>query len=307
MGKALTKASQPPQELNGSCLDQRNPRPMLVVISGTSLGSVYQIDARSTTIGRDDACDICLRDEGISREHARLELDDEHGVTLRDLNSTNGTFVNGVRLPCHPLRDGETVQIGPSAVMKYGVEDTVEDALALMDYESAIRDSLTGTYNKRHFLWSLRNECAIAARHDSVFSLILFEIAQYPEVQSTLGEEAAQSLLRRVAEVAGRSLREGDLFARYGEAQFATIFRNQSKKIVAASAKRLRRSVEACSFEWECQRFPLSISLGVSTCESAVFSDPQELLSEASFRPQALLAIDDAPHQGPDRLRSCTA
>jgi DNA-binding winged helix-turn-helix (wHTH) protein len=65
-------------------------------------------------IGRNPECSIWVDAAGVSRRHARLRLDAEHGAaTIEDLGSTNGTFVNEARIESpSPLRDGDLVHLG---------------------------------------------------------------------------------------------------------------------------------------------------------------------------------------------------
>jgi len=65
-------------------------------------------------IGRNPECGIWVEAAGVSRRHARLQLDAEHGVAaIEDLGSTNGTFVNDARVESPlPLRDGDVVHLG---------------------------------------------------------------------------------------------------------------------------------------------------------------------------------------------------
>lgn len=74
------------------------------------VGRVVPIEAE-TTIGRDQ-CDVLLPDPEVSRRHAALmELEGEPAI--EDLDSMNGTFVNGVRIEVPTvLREGDSVQLG---------------------------------------------------------------------------------------------------------------------------------------------------------------------------------------------------
>ena len=72
-------------------------------------------------IGRGEACDLILPDLLVSREHARLMLGPD-GPLLEDLNSINGTFVNGRRIGRIRLRDGDVIRLG-------GIEITLEPLL----------------------------------------------------------------------------------------------------------------------------------------------------------------------------------
>jgi pSer/pThr/pTyr-binding forkhead associated (FHA) protein len=73
----------------------------------------YEISAVETLIGRNPTTDITLLDEGISREHAIIQYDEEtDAFSVEDLQSTNGTKVNGKRVRSAVLNHGDEVQVG---------------------------------------------------------------------------------------------------------------------------------------------------------------------------------------------------
>ncbi len=81
------------------------------VVRGPFAGTILEV-RRRTVVGRDPACDIALPDASISREHA-IFLDDGVLLTVADVASTNGTFVNGVQIkkPTE-LSIGDTIRLG---------------------------------------------------------------------------------------------------------------------------------------------------------------------------------------------------
>ncbi|MEE8422724.1 MAG: FHA domain-containing protein [Dehalococcoidia bacterium] len=74
----------------------------------------------SIVVGRASACDVVLADSGVSREHARIEVD-ASGVTIHDLKSRNGTWVNGEQTDGVKLEPGDEIGIGrlTLAVMEF--------------------------------------------------------------------------------------------------------------------------------------------------------------------------------------------
>ncbi|MEN8182110.1 MAG: FHA domain-containing protein [Myxococcota bacterium] len=91
----------------------QRPRGILVIRNGGFDGMQYELGEDETLIGRNPTTDITLLDEGISREHAILVFDDSaDAFTIEDLQSTNGTKVNGKRVRGAPLNHGDTIQIG---------------------------------------------------------------------------------------------------------------------------------------------------------------------------------------------------
>lgn len=86
----------------------------LVGLSGPQKGRSYPIATTGITLGRSSACDIVLTDSCVSGKHAWIGLVDGK-VTLRDLQSTNGTFLNAqlrTSISEAPLRPGDTIFIG---------------------------------------------------------------------------------------------------------------------------------------------------------------------------------------------------
>ncbi|MCE5202991.1 MAG: FHA domain-containing protein [Actinomycetia bacterium] len=85
--------------------------PMLVVRKGVEVGERFYLDQPVLTIGRDPESDIFLNDVTVSRAHAILDSSAD-GVTIEDVGSLNGTYVNGMRVDKASLRSGDTVQVG---------------------------------------------------------------------------------------------------------------------------------------------------------------------------------------------------
>jgi pSer/pThr/pTyr-binding forkhead associated (FHA) protein len=90
----------------------------LIVIEGPDADSSFDVDAMTATrllLGKSPACDFRLADQEVSRRHASLELTGRR-LRLRDLGSTNGTFVDGIAVVDAFLRGGEIVRIGTTAI-----------------------------------------------------------------------------------------------------------------------------------------------------------------------------------------------
>lgn len=83
----------------------------------------YDIVKPDMTIGRSSSCDIQILTHFVSREHARLELDEDR-VTLEDLGSTNGVFVNAVRVDRQILQHGDWVTIGETQFRFLDAQDS---------------------------------------------------------------------------------------------------------------------------------------------------------------------------------------
>jgi transcriptional regulator with GAF, ATPase, and Fis domain len=105
LAKTLVVSAQLPKKL------PRVRRTVLVVASGDQQGREYAVDKDVFVIGKGDSVDLKLDDPATSRRHCEIRAD-EHGYSIVDLNSTNGTFVNGVRISNAYLNPGAELQFG---------------------------------------------------------------------------------------------------------------------------------------------------------------------------------------------------
>ena len=92
-----------------------NKRLSLAVLQGASAGQIFPVEKPVVIMGRSDA-DIVLADAEVSRNHARIEV---RGATilLRDLKSTNGTYVNEQRVTVTPIENQSEFRIGATTLM----------------------------------------------------------------------------------------------------------------------------------------------------------------------------------------------
>jgi pSer/pThr/pTyr-binding forkhead associated (FHA) protein len=103
-----------PQQAAAAGLTRKPPSRLVVVKSPTlRVGDNHELDSTALTVGRSSANDIELREDGFaSASHARFEPRRD-GVWIEDVGSTNGTFVNGVRLSePRKLAPGDLVRVG---------------------------------------------------------------------------------------------------------------------------------------------------------------------------------------------------
>ena len=100
----------------------------LFVIRGNNQGTRFELDEGRAGLGRDAACAVQLHDTEVSRHHADIAWT-EGAHVLTDLNSSNGTFVNGQRVRRHTLSSGDQIQIGGTLMLYTGPSDEPDTAL----------------------------------------------------------------------------------------------------------------------------------------------------------------------------------
>jgi diguanylate cyclase (GGDEF)-like protein len=238
----------------------------LLVLSGPQLGEVHPLEAgRSYVIGRADGCDITLRDDGISRRHAAVQVEAEgEGAVIRDLGSVNGTYVGGTRVGEARLFDGIRIQLGVQTTLKLVWTDELEARYQMRLAESALRDPLTGLYNRRHFEERVGAELAAAQRHGRAVSLLVLDVDRFKSINDRYGHLAGDEALRMIASVLRETLRREDVVARYGGEEFVVIARETGLGGGGALGERIRGAVERARLTWQGHDVGLTVSIGVT-------------------------------------------
>jgi diguanylate cyclase (GGDEF)-like protein len=163
--------------------------------------------------------------------------------------------------------------------------------------QQALRDPLTGMYNRRFLHEALELELRRAKRKGWPVGLVMIDIDNFKLFNDTYGHAAGDSLIRKVAESLQSTVRSNDVLCRYGGDEFCLIMPEASPMDIALWAARRRSGAERLSFEWEGKTLPFpTLSLGAAAfpgCET----------SDALFR-GADTALYAAKADGRDQLKS---
>jgi diguanylate cyclase (GGDEF)-like protein len=252
----------------------------LVVIGGIDVGNTIPLVRDSVVLGRDPECDGILRDDGISRKHAEVVRDKTGDFVVRDLGSTNGIFVDGERVAQHRLRDGDKVLLGRRTVLKFSMQDEIETAFQQQMYSSAVRDGLTGAFNRRYFDERVTAELSYARRHRSPVSVLMIDLDHFKKVNDTFGHLAGDQVLEAVARSIAETIRTEDVFARYGGEEFVIIAREVDEVGGLAFGERLRRIIEDIKIlAPNGERISVTVSVGVATVPKGRAVDSAEVIS----------------------------
>ncbi len=256
-------------------------RASIVVLAGTNVGEMYRVETIEMVIGRASNASVRLSDDGISRRHARIV---EEGGThyLEDLGSANGTMVNGLRIGArHKLEDGDKIRLGPATILKFGYTDDIEESFTERMINAAMRDGMTGAFNKKFFLDRLDSELSYARRHQFDLSLLLFDVDFFKRINDGYGHLAGDNVLKKLAQVTMAALRTEDIFSRYGGEEFAILCRGVKLQHAGVLGERLRSSVETSIFEHEGRNLPVTISIGVAAYPNCPVETPSQLIAAA--------------------------
>ncbi len=241
----------------------RRDRAYLIVLAGENLGQMFPIREAETVIGRAADASVRLKDDGVSRRHARI-LNKDGEVMVEDMKSANGTLLNGQRVDRAELQDGDKIQVGSTTILKFTYADRLEEDFQQKMYEAALHDGLTRAYTKRYFLDRMPTEIAYARRHSTPLSLLMLDVDHFKKVNDTHGHPAGDYVLVLLAQLISSALRTEDIFARYGGEEFLVLCRGASVDNAALLAERLRARIETAAFEYQETPIPVTISIGVA-------------------------------------------
>jgi diguanylate cyclase (GGDEF)-like protein len=255
-------------------------RAYLIVLAGSNVGEMYEVEGPETVLGRGANATVRLNDDGISRRHARLVLV-QNEVVLEDLNSSNGTAVNGETITQRILRDGDKIRLGSTTILKFTYHDHLDVSFQQQMLDAALRDGLTKAFNKRYFLGRLETELAYAKRHRAPLSLVMFDVDHFKRVNDTFGHLAGDYVLAKISKLTQNTVRTEDVFARYGGEEFGVICRGVNLANAGILGERLRAIVETTEFDHEGTRMPITISVGVAAYPDLPLESPEQLIAAA--------------------------
>jgi diguanylate cyclase len=130
--------------------------------------------------------------------------------------------------------------------------------------EMAIRDELTGLFNRRHIMEILQQQQALADSGDYRFCLCYLDLDHFKPINDTFGHGVGDQVLRRFARLVHDSLREADYTGRLGGEEFILVLSQTGLDEAWQVAERLRLSLEGQSFADLNEKLRVTVSIGVS-------------------------------------------
>lgn len=173
------------------------------------------------------------------------------------------------------------------------LREKVSGALTTIE-RLAIIDDLTQVFNRRQMYELLEQQKALGDRGIHPFSICIFDLDHFKEVNDTHGHVAGDTVLKTVAQDVHKNLRDIDHIARYGGEEFILILTNSGSREAMICAKRIRLMVREMTFEGLPQDFRITISVGVTKYQ------PTESIEDAINR--ADKALYRAKANGRDRV-----
>lgn len=262
--------------------------PCLVLVRGGTPGFLQELEPGTNWLGRSRESRIPIRDLSVSRLHAAIEVDPAGVVTIADLKSSNGTFLNGNELEeeiARELRDGDLILLGSHVTLKYHRLSNLEIAYHRELFQRTIRDPLTGLHNRTHAeerLAVLRDELVKMERGMGV---ALLDIDHFKKVNDQCGHEVGDHVLRWFADILRGQVGPDDTLARFGGEEFLIVMPNRSLTEARDRMEKLRAAIAARPFLCDLLAIPIPITASVGLLHLSA--------AEAGFSTRRLLRLAD--------------
>lgn len=270
-------------------------RPCLVVLAGSRMGESVNV-SDGMTVGRGADADFQISDDGVSRIHLRLERIAKGRMRVIDQDSRNGTFVNGRRVTDALLRDGDKVYLGTKVIVRFSYADYLEEAYQQQMYEAALRDPLTGLFNRRHLLTQLDSEFRFVVRHSTPLTIVIIDLDHFKQLNDEHGHLVGDHALSGFGKFLAGAVRGGDVAARYGGEEFMLVCRGIRPAAGVKLANRLREALAGLLLVEEHPQLRMTFSAGVAGMPDPRINSPVELIRAADT------ALYEAKHKGRDRV-----
>lgn len=163
--------------------------------------------------------------------------------------------------------------------LELGLRNTDLEKALLRIEELAIRDELTGVYNRRHLMEVIRVEKQRCERSGQVFSIGIVDVDFFKKVNDTYGHLAGDEVLRQIARTASEALRQTDHFGRYGGEEFAFVLTDTKVEGAMITAERVRQRIEALRFPDISADLRVTVSTGLA--DSRFNEDTNETFKSA--------------------------
>ena len=186
-----------------------------------------------------------------------------------DIRLANGEVL---RSRCKVLADG-------GRMVTYGnVSDLVHTADEMA--ELAMKDTLTGIYNRRHFVAQLESEWKRFRRYEYPLSILLLDIDHFKSINDRYGHDVGDQVIIAVAQLCETKTRDSDMAARIGGEEFAILLPETDLDEARAAAERLRTAVAEAPLATSAGPLMVTVSVGAALAQPNA-AGPGALIKQA--------------------------
>lgn len=193
-----------------------------------------------------------------------------------------GTYLQNMRAGLQASRDGLIESHREITKRRDEIESAhreLQDALRQLS-QLAVRDDLTGLFNRNQFEQTLRAQANLARTSKTRMGLLLLDIDHFETLNETYGREVGDKILQAFSDVARSCLRRTDYIARFGGEEFAVLLPNANENAVRDCAERIREFVHNINFNSIGTELRITLSMGGALMFEE--EEPDDLLQRVS-------------------------
>lgn len=275
--------------MNDAEIKRRDLRPALVFLSGELIAVPIPLERPEVVLGRALEADVRVNDTQVSRRHAVVRAVRSGGTgdleyILTDLDSRNGTFLNGSRVREARLANGDKIAIGET-ILRFDLLDEIDREYQRQVHRLISHDDLTGLLSSRSFFFELRREAARAKAEGRSFCVLMMDGDNFKSVNDTYGHMTGSKTIEEIGLCITGILRSGDAAARFGGDEFAAFLLDADIAQALVGAERIRAEIAAHKFSvirpgLERHVHHITVSIGISSFPEDS-EDPIELVEMA--------------------------
>jgi diguanylate cyclase (GGDEF)-like protein len=147
--------------------------------------------------------------------------------------------------------------------------------------ELSITDDLTGLFNRRYLIRALEAEFIRSIRYKRNFSVLLFDIDDFKQINDRHGHSCGDAVLITLASLLKGCIRGSDMVARYGGDEVAVLLPETEKPKATEVAEKLRTLIEGTPFEWQGKAISITCSIGIASAPEDRIANWNDLLDKA--------------------------
>jgi len=219
----------------------------------------------------------------------------ESAATLSDLQTVVNTRLDSISnfMLQHSQLEKERFDSAKSnvAMMQEKINilesETAELKVSLAEkHREAMYDALTGIPNRLFYEKRIKEDVARWKRFDTPLSLAVWDVDKFKSVNDTYGHKAGDKVLKAIAQILNKRIRETDFLARYGGEEFVMLLPGTVEEETLRLTNELRQTVSECAFHYNNKAVEITISCGISGFRAddnvaAVFERADQALYQA--------------------------
>jgi two-component system cell cycle response regulator len=246
---------------------QKKVIPTIRVVAGPDMLSYITVpEEQEIIVGRDEAADLQLVDATVSKRHARIKHEANGSMLVVDMNSTNGTAVNGQPVTRTILRPGDHLEIGGVSLRldMLSTEELGHLRRVVSRLEAANRDSLTGLLNRKFIEEGLVRLVEKCERAEVPISCTFVDLDKFKSINDQYSHKVGDEVLRGISRLLMLGVRENDPAVRYGGDEIVFFLPGSGQTRSVEIADRIRRAVAGHDWDRTAPGLRVSCSFGVA-------------------------------------------